>query len=156
MGDLVKHGQIEAIDANDLLSQFAANLETIAEKNKEKEKKIWVEGKKREILNAYTFKAKKALQAQWDLCGSKGHNFRNLDIQGVTALVCADCSYCGRNDEYVGHNEASINSLTKRLMALDTEAGILNWPTVEDYKPAVAAKVNGRFTQMILRKAKVS
>lgn len=143
--DLVRFGDIDAVDAKDLLAQFASNLDVIAEKNLLEEKKIWVESTQKNIRLAYFAKAKNALNAQWTLCGKTRHNYRNLDVRGTTIRVCDDCSHCGYNDQYVAHNDGLIGSLTDRLIQADEAAGILNWPTVDDYKKPVVPKSTVKF-----------
>jgi hypothetical protein len=150
---LVRPGDIEAVDSQDLLSQILnANLDVIHDENEIRERKAWVEDQKKAIRKNYYNKAKATYDKLWSACASSkvGHDFIQIEIRGTNVKECKVCtyhdsaykrdpSYNNGGSTYVTGKKAAesvnddmIQMLSDRMISLDLDAGILVWPTEEE------------------------
>lgn len=148
---LVTPGQItDAADATDLLDQLvAANITRVEDTLDARTRIEQRKQAEKEIRNRYRAKAKDYYAKLWSRCGESavGHNYVNLDVGDKTISVCDTCSFAkGKINKrgYGYHDESTedraqeymqdlATNLSKQLMELDEQAGLLEWPKDDDF-----------------------
>jgi hypothetical protein len=131
-----------------------ANVTRISDEQYERERKLWVENQRTLMVEGYFARAKEAYRKIWDSCAgsSAGHNPQRVDLRGNSVNICTLCGYnypstaasrssgtsasarLGQQRECDKANTLVIESLRDRMIELDKEAGILTFPTVDDFK----------------------
>lgn len=147
---LVRPGDItDAVDSRDLLDTILSqNLERIGSKVDKRIVDTWVVTESKRRKDVYEAKAKAAYEKMWSVCGnsSVGHNLLRHEVRGYNVKQCQDCKWTRHNGtNYHGEpdtgeertaaqmNADMINAMVDQMIALDIEAGLFSWPTVEDY-----------------------
>lgn len=155
---LISPSEIKAIDSHDLLQQMiSSNVEKVAQKVDSRIVLKWLGERKKQLKDEYTLKARNAYNEIWSVCTSKkiGHSFNTIDVKGYSVAQCNDCKYCEPalrkpvegsinygSDKYAydatksrtdNMNASLINVLAERMIELDIEAGIFEWPTEDDF-----------------------
>jgi hypothetical protein len=148
--DLVRPGDIHDVaDSADLLRALEiVNLPKVDDQLDSRARTELRMKREKEIMEQYEGKAKDYYESLWERCGKSavGHSFTNLDIGHSTIRVCATCSYSlGRTTKnYEGrpqvddqgereYMQTMIRQLAKQMIELDKTAGILEWPTDDDF-----------------------
>jgi hypothetical protein len=145
---LVNPNEITAADADDLAAALlVVNGERIATDTDKRFREAWASQQRDAIREGYKRKAEEVYKKLWAQCaGSKaGHNRQNHDTGGHTVMVCQSCGHTGfkgnteqtrseRKKRADAMNDALVTALQKRMIALDEEAGKVNWPKADDYK----------------------
>jgi hypothetical protein len=147
--DLVRPGDIHDVaDSEDLLRALEiVNLPKVDNQIDTRARTELRKKREKEIMEEYDGKAKQYYEKLWERCDKStvGHSFANLDIGHSTIRVCDTCSYAkGRmkkngdklkeQDNGEGeYKQTIIRQLAKQMIELDKTAGILEWPTDDDF-----------------------